>query len=183
MATARVSAECPNCPAVDLIVSDYAPRIRELDGTTAWGPLRIAHGTDRDGMFVEALAIIQDGRLAYIDVWRGDGEKQIDPPLDSFHLLARRRAVPAFFEGQRVRVRPDYHFAQGATGTVRKTFTWEGGGGRSLVHVVDGVDGPILFYWVEFDEGHYDAEGDGPVIEAEIDGQFLESIPNDDDDH
>ncbi|HEY8223627.1 MAG TPA: hypothetical protein VIG25_00025 [Pyrinomonadaceae bacterium] len=35
------------------------------------------------------------------------------------------------------------------------------------------AEGPLRFYWVEFDEPQRDAEGDGPYFGAEIDSTFL----------
>ena len=34
--------------------------------------------------------------------------------------------------------------------------------------------GPLRFYWVKFEEPQWDADGDGPYIEAEINEQYLE---------
>lgn len=36
--------------------------------------------------------------------------------------------------------------------------------------------GEGLFYWVQFDEGQYDAEGDGPYADGEILSSYLEMI-------
>jgi hypothetical protein len=41
---------------------------------------------------------------------------------------------------------------------------------------VPSLQGKLTFYWVEFDAPQFDAEGDGPYREAEIDSRFLDSL-------
>ena len=78
LATARVTARCPHCPSIDLVVASDAPRL----GPTIDMPT--LHGKDLDGMFVEIVLIVRDDRVTALDVWRGDGAEFHDPPLDSF---------------------------------------------------------------------------------------------------
>ena len=70
--------------------------------------------------------------------------------------------------GGRVRIALTYHWAQGARGTIVSH--------RGSPRTVEALGGPILFYWVWFDEAQHDADGDGPYVSAEIDARYLESI-------
>jgi hypothetical protein len=130
-------------------------------------------------MGVEVLALMEDGRLTDIEVWRGDGGEHSDPQLESFQLATYPEVAEAdFHEGQRVRISSDYHYAQGATGTISSTYGYSQPGRLGLVRALEGEHGRVLFYWVELDEGQYDEEGDGPIVQAEIDGRYLEPIGN-----
>ena len=73
-----------------------------------------------------------------------------------------------FAAGTRVRVPANAGWQQDFTGTIadrapRPTTT---------------TTGQDLFYWVHFDEGQYDLDGDGPYGEGEILGSCLEAIQN-----
>ena len=61
--------------------------------------------------------------------------------------------------GDRVRVAPTYHWAQGVSGTIEDLPTLG--------------DEPFETRWVEFDEPQYDADGDGPYSKAAIDVREL----------
>jgi hypothetical protein len=84
-----------------------------------------------------------------------------------------------YSQGDRVQVSNDYHWAKCAFGTVgpppgpvvdlvSDDNAWAG-----CRRVVQGVKGPIEFYWVVFDEPQVDAEGDGPYASAEIQAEYL----------
>jgi len=72
-------------------------------------------------------------------------------------------------EGQRVKVRDDYHWANGAIGTVLIHPA-----NKSLTRTVKARIGEKAFVWIKFDSGQIDADGDGPYGEAEIDLDFVE---------
>ncbi len=84
-----------------------------------------------------------------------------------------------FSAGDRVKVSTDYHWAKGAIGTVMQPHDfivnmsdgWEG-----VYRKVSSLQGMLTFYWISFDEGQIDADGDGPYAEAEIDSNYLHSI-------
>ena len=92
-------------------------------------------------------------------------------------IRERRRAAARYASGERVRVKPHYHWAKGATGTVQQppppvaalASDWRGPS-RS----VRGVGRVLTLYWVNFDEPQRDAEGDGPYAGGEIDEDYLE---------
>ena len=77
-----------------------------------------------------------------------------------------------FVVGDRVVVSPDFHWAQGAAGTIGEppaevtaiSGRWEGG----LTRQVKTTSGDATFYWVWFDQPQRDADGDGPYGGAEI---------------
>lgn len=70
--------------------------------------------------------------------------------------------------GDRVQIRTEYHWAQGATGTIVDHLE---------PRIVESLRGPLLCYWVEFDEPQHDADGDGPYVEAEIEANALSLLP------
>ena len=81
--------------------------------------------------------------------------------------------------GQRVRVKEDYNWAQLATGTIVKPtyFHTDPPEVRNgLNRVVQGRQGPIVTYKVEFDEPQNDLDGDGPYRAAAIEEDYLEAI-------
>lgn len=60
-------------------------------------------------------------------------------------------------EGQRIRIRQDYHWARGATGSVLlHPFN------SLLTRRVKARSGEKTFVWVQFDEAQIDTDGDGP---------------------
>ena len=84
--------------------------------------------------------------------------------------------------GNRVRISLNYHWAQGASGTidnapnfakelVARESPWEG-----HRRFVQGVEGLIEIYWVWFDEPQYDPDGDGPYKGSEIESDAIESL-------
>ena len=81
-----------------------------------------------------------------------------------------------FLIGDRVEVSMNYHWAKGQLATIAEPPTpvvdmvdgWQG-----PWRIVEGVKGPLKFYWVEFDEPQRDADGDGPYFGAEIDSEYL----------
>ena len=95
--------------------------------------------------------------------------------------------------GDRVRVADTYHWAQGATGTIADFSPTEDvdavarqyGMSEDVLaafhrrlaarqpHVVESQKGPLVFYWVDFDQPQYDSDGDGPYASAEIDANAL----------
>lgn len=93
-------------------------------------------------------------------------------------MRARRDLAGArFVPGDRVRVSATYHWARGATGTVRlppPPVAGQAGDWRGQVRRVQGAKGVLTFYWVQFDEAQRDADGDGPYRGGEIDGAYLE---------
>ena len=84
-----------------------------------------------------------------------------------------------FSRGDRIRVSADYHWAKGAIGTVMQppdyivnmSDGWEG-----IYRKVSSLKGMLTFYWISFDKGQIDADGDGPYGEAEIDFNYLHPI-------
>ena len=72
-----------------------------------------------------------------------------------------------------------YHWAQGALGTigmppkfaqelVEDYAHWDG-----WHRFVQGVYGPVEFYWVDFDQPQMDADGDGPYKGGEIESKMI----------
>ena len=62
-------------------------------------------------------------------------------------------------------VSPDFFWARGATGTIRKPpaeLLLLSGAWNSLTRVQESALGKHTVYWVEFDEPQRDADGDGP---------------------
>jgi len=88
--------------------------------------------------------------------------------------VARKEEM--FSAGLHVTISPEHRWAKGAVGTiaepppiVRKNVTnWQG-----VFRTVQGVHGPLTFYWVYFDQPQEDTEGDGPFIGAEIESTYL----------
>jgi hypothetical protein len=79
-----------------------------------------------------------------------------------------------FSAGDRVEITEDYHWAQGALGTIIQHPMGDlTDSGRALFRTVSAVKGQLRFYWVKFDATHIDADGDGPYSDAEIDGDHL----------
>lgn len=84
--------------------------------------------------------------------------------------------------GDRIRISQNYHWAQGASGTITEPPPFV----RQLVagqapwqgwrRFVPGVSGAIEFYWVTFDEPQVDADGDGPYTGGEIEADVIEPL-------
>lgn len=87
-----------------------------------------------------------------------------------------------FHPGDRVRISTEHHWAQGTLGTideppvfaqrlVEDESLWEG-----CHRFVQGVQGPIEFYWINFDEPQIDQDGDGPYTGGEIEARMIELL-------
>ena len=87
-----------------------------------------------------------------------------------------------FSPGDRVRISPNYHWAQGAVGTVdlppetarqlvQDQAPWNG-----CHRYVKGAQSLIEFYWVWFDEPQMDVDEDGPYKGGEIEADALELL-------
>lgn len=82
----------------------------------------------------------------------------------------------SFRAGDRVRISPSYHWAQGVMGVVQPPPDYVVGladGWAGLERTVQGRVRPLRFYWVEFDVPQRDADGDGPYFAGEIDAEYL----------
>ena len=79
--------------------------------------------------------------------------------------------------GTRVRVSSEDFWPKKAIGTIsiapravqELTGDWQG-----HYRVVQAVKGPLIFYWVQFDEPQLDDDGDGPFIAAEVEAAYLQ---------
>jgi hypothetical protein len=81
-----------------------------------------------------------------------------------------------FSVGDRVKVSDHYHWARGTLGTVVQppdAIVEMSGDWHGPYREVASLRGVLIFYWVEFDHPHRDADGDGPYSEAEIDSGYL----------
>lgn len=92
---------------------------------------------------------------------------------------------PSFRLGDRVRVRRDAVWAQGATGTVAPApefiDTVMGAPkneryAQRAFRTVETTSGPEAMYWVALDEAQLDAEGDGPYAAGEFLDRYLEAV-------
>lgn len=84
--------------------------------------------------------------------------------------------VMQFREGDRVIVSPDFFWAKGATGTIRRPpmeIIQIGGAWNGLTGIEQSALGENIVYWVEFDEPQLDADGDGPYRAGCIHQQSL----------
>ena len=45
---------------------------------------------------------------------------------------------------------------------------WDG-----IRRTVEGIKGPIEFYWVIFDNPQHDGDGDGPYCEGEVEAEYI----------
>ena len=84
--------------------------------------------------------------------------------------------------GDKVRISNESHWAKDALGTIselprfiQQTVKDESSGQVSH-HLVKGTKGMLKFYWVNFDEPQFDADGDGPYKGGEIKEEMLESV-------
>jgi len=77
-----------------------------------------------------------------------------------------------FSDGDRVTVSQDYHWAKNVRGRIgappAQVVGLSGPWKDNLTRTVQTRKGPVIFYWVWFDEPQRDAEGDGPYEGAEI---------------
>ncbi len=91
-------------------------------------------------------------------------------------------AGPTFLLGERVHISRNHHWGQGALGTIAQPPEYVKQLVKDLAPWVDwhryvqGVDGQIKFYWVNFDDPQFDADGDGPYRGGEIRADVLERL-------
>jgi len=81
-----------------------------------------------------------------------------------------------FSVGDQVKVSDGYSWARGALGTVVQppdAVVEMSGGWHGPYREVASLRGMLIFYWVEFEHPHRDADGDGPYSEAEIESDYL----------
>ncbi|MFA4831311.1 MAG: hypothetical protein WC862_03950 [Patescibacteria group bacterium] len=81
-----------------------------------------------------------------------------------------------FYIDDRVKISEDYHWAQLATGVIKvppKATVDLRGDWNGYTRTVKTLKGDKLFYWILFDNPQYDADGDGPYSDAEIDSEYL----------
>jgi hypothetical protein len=89
-----------------------------------------------------------------------------------------------FRAGDRVRISPNFHWAQSATGTISMphpevaTFSSSLWNDDGVSRQVQTQKGEKTSYWVQFDEPQIDADGDGPYRGAEIDVDALTKLPD-----
>jgi hypothetical protein len=82
----------------------------------------------------------------------------------------------------RIRISQTHHWAQGATGTISEPpdfllkLTEDDNPYEDYHRYVQGVKGPIEFFFVWFDEPQIDADGDGPYKGGEIEAEAIESL-------
>jgi hypothetical protein len=87
-----------------------------------------------------------------------------------------------YVPGDRVRVSANHHWAQGAAGTIAEPpesaqdLAEDSGPWDGWHRFVKGVNGPIEFYFVWFDEPQRDADGDGPYKGGEIEAEALDFL-------
>jgi len=81
--------------------------------------------------------------------------------------------IEKFIIGQRVKISEDCHWAKSTKGTIGAPPYHMVQGYKGISRIVDGVKGPIKFYFVEFDFPQYDADGDGPYKGGEIAEKYL----------
>jgi hypothetical protein len=74
--------------------------------------------------------------------------------------------MTSFKVGARVRVPAEAGWRQSFTGTIADR----------APRPITTTAGEDLFYWVEFDEGQYDGDGDGPYSDGEVLGSYLAAI-------
>ncbi len=87
-----------------------------------------------------------------------------------------------FNPGDRIRISTKYHWAQGSYGTiaeppefarqlVQDEYPWDG-----QHRFVQGVREIIEFFWANFDEPQFAANGDGPYTGGEIEAEMIELV-------
>ena len=89
--------------------------------------------------------------------------------------------IEVFKVGEKVRVCGYQGFELGITGTIDcppKVSILSEEFGENYFRKLTTLKGEKIFVWVVFDNPQYDADGDGPYSEAEIDTDNLEIIKN-----
>jgi hypothetical protein len=88
--------------------------------------------------------------------------------------------ITEFFRvGAKVRVGENQGFEAGVTGTVDyppKVGVLADDFGENFFRKAQTSRGETIFVWVVFDEPQYDADGDGPFSETEINIDYLEIV-------
>jgi hypothetical protein len=88
------------------------------------------------------------------------------------------RTSGKYVAGSRVIISSAYHWAKGAVGTINQPpakVREIAGDWKDLRRTVQGVKGPMTFYWVNFDVPQLDADGDGPFVGGEIDSAYFQT--------
>ena len=78
--------------------------------------------------------------------------------------------------GSRIKISENYHWAKNATGRIAQPPNYivqTSDGWKRHFREVKTLKGISTFYWITFDESQFDADGDGPYQEAEIDSNFI----------
>jgi hypothetical protein len=88
------------------------------------------------------------------------------------------RKVKRFYAGDRVVVSKEYHWAQFATGKVKENprlgnYNQEWKGCPRTMH---GPNGPLFYYWVEFDSPQKGEKGHEYYREGEIEAGYLQKL-------
>ena len=81
-----------------------------------------------------------------------------------------------FSIGDRVKISENYSWAKNAIGTVSKppdVIREIPGGWNDIFREIKLINRIGVFYWIKFDQPHFDADGDGPYSEAEIESKYL----------
>jgi len=86
------------------------------------------------------------------------------------------RLGKAFKIGDRVRISPTHHWAQGMTGIIAVPGTPASAFAEDWPKAVQARRELLYFYFVTFDRPQIDADGDGPYSGGEIDIRYLELV-------
>ncbi len=80
--------------------------------------------------------------------------------------------------GDEIKISNNYHWAKNATGKIsQRPFEIEDEEWiQNYYRDVESLKGIIRFYWIKFDLPHFDADGDGPYSESEIEVEYLELV-------
>jgi hypothetical protein len=81
-----------------------------------------------------------------------------------------------FSIGDRIKISEHYSWAKNAIGTVSKppdVIREISDGWKDNFREIKLLNEIGICYWIKFDQPHYDADGDGPYSEAEIESKYL----------
>ena len=82
--------------------------------------------------------------------------------------------------GDRVRISENCFWAKGATGHIAEHPFHDFGQDKEPYdgcgRIVQGINGSIEYYWVEFDEPQDDYWGGSPALSAEIEADMIEPV-------